>query len=71
MKAVYLVLALIVSSTNLVHAGQLDFFDPNVNREEVNEQISDKFWNNQLKVPIFLVLIGLSAEVLFFVWKRK
>ena len=71
MKAAHLVLTLIVFSMNLVHAEELDFFDPNANREEINEQISDKFWNNPLDVPIFLVLIGISAGMCFFVWKRK
>ena len=41
---------------------ELDFFDPNVNREEVKEQISDKFWNNPTDTPIFLVLIARTRQ---------
>ena len=68
--AVLLVITAFVSITES-DGEELDFFDPNANREEVNEQISDKFWNNPFDVPIFLVLIGISIGIFFFVWKRK
>ena len=71
MKSVYFAFAIILFSSNTVYSEELDFFVPNVNREEVNEQISDKFWNNPFDVPIFLVLIVIAIGMIFFVWKRK
>ena len=71
MKIIYFFLVTILFSANTAHSEELDFFDPNVNREEVKEQISDKFWNNPLDAPIFLVLIGITIGITFFVWKRK
>ena len=71
MKVIYFAFAIVLFSTNTGYSEELDFFDPNVNREEVKEQISDKFWNDPLDVPIFLVLIVIATGIVFFVWKRK
>ena len=71
MKIIYCIFAIVLFSTNTAYPEELDFFDPNANREEVKEQISDKFWNNPLDVPIFLILIGIAIGIWIFVWKRK